>query len=263
MCYQANNDQRLIIGLVFIFLGLVGMLCLTAGYIANKTRNNSRIKATCVFTAHQIRHKLCSYQCNCVTKSYPCGEIICHSPYCQTCYKDCYDGFVVVEIPDIVKDIWIYILHGDDDEGYHLNYLNTFYPIGDEHQCYYDNTTNTIRLSYDVLKNEQDPYIAGIVLCAFAGGTLLVWSVIELNWSIMHFSRLWANRKRDIVLHAPQCLQCNANRCTNIGSTLNPEYSKKCGGCSKREIILRSVFQGKTDPRFATQFIKTVIDMAK
>jgi len=211
---------------------LIGLLCFTAGYVSNKKHNDNQVKAQCHFTEHDIREKQCSYSCTCRTSYYPCGENQCSSTTCSTCYKTCYDGYVSIDIPDIVSSVWMFILNNDDFSVVQ-NELNVNYAIGSQTLCYYDKNDNQ-KISFG-LKDSQSSYIVGIVFCSLAGIVLLIWGIIESVWISRKVSDWWADKKRNVRLSAPTCNVCRKNKIENTGSVFHPVYSNSCKDCQKTQ----------------------------
>lgn len=159
MC-DSCGGRLIIFGSVFLLFGLIGMLCMTAGYVANTNNNNALISDTCITQAYSVVAKQCSYTCNCDSKGQNC----------HTCYYTCFDGFIFVNITNIVNSYRIYVLTADrvSDIDYTLS-IN--YPIQKPFTCF--RTTQqpiSVRLSmYDA----NSSFIAGIVFLSFAAATLL------------------------------------------------------------------------------------------
>ena len=76
--------KLLVFGLPALVCALIGMLCLTAGYVSNSNKNSQLTKAMCGTLSYSIRARLCSYSCNCDNQGHNC----------QTCTYPCFDGYV-------------------------------------------------------------------------------------------------------------------------------------------------------------------------
>ena len=174
MCYCSRDLQEyfylrlLIFGLLFLLFGLIGMLCMTAGYINNSNKNSQLVQGTCVTQSHAVIGKTCSYTCN-------CNDDICH-----TCYRPCYDGYINVNIQNIVTMAPIYIITLISSPYDVNNYLTTFYPISGEFRCYYSGSNETSVQVQINLNDANSSFIAGLVFLSLAAVVLLIWIIFEM-----------------------------------------------------------------------------------
>ena len=181
--------RLLIFGLPCLVFGLIGMLCFTAGFVANTNFNNGLSRATCITKSTQVKANTCSYKCNCDGDGN-----------CQTCHYTCYDGYVTAAIQSITLGTQFQVINSLKTSFDVSNYLDTNYPINSEFTCYYNSNVNTTgRLEiYLGPKDAQSSYIAGLVFCGFAATVLLVWIIVE------------------IIICIPSCMDSVSDCCNNI-----------------------------------------------
>lgn len=165
MCDSDCGFISIICGVIFGLFGVIGMLCMTAGYVANTNNNNALITDMCTTQAYSVVAKQCSYTCNCDSKGNNC----------HTCYYTCFDGFIFVNITNIVNMFRIYVLTADrvSDVDY---YLSINYPVNKQFTCYRTTVEPIdVRLTrYDA----NSSFIAGIVFLSLAAATLVTYIII-------------------------------------------------------------------------------------
>lgn len=171
MCVDDGCGVRtLIFGCIFGLFGLIGMLCMTAGYVANTNNNNALVSDVCATQGYTIVSKQCSYTCYCDSKGNNC----------RTCYYTCFDGFIFINITDIVNMYRIYVLTADHVADVN-NYLSFNYPVGRPFTCY-----RTTQEPIDVRLTKYDAnssFIAGLVFLSLAAVILIVWIIVECCFS--------------------------------------------------------------------------------
>jgi len=252
---------RLIVGIIVGICGLIGMLCLTAGYVANRNHNATQIPAECLCIDHLIVKSRCSYSCRCRTITYDCGRTnLCSRTVCDTCYKDCYYGYVNLTIVNVVYDVFKYVIRYDHEHTV-INYLNEHFPIGSSTKCYYDKDKH-FDISFD-LKDEEGPYVAGLVFCLLAALFLVAWGIFELTILIAYCVNrcCFKHNKKSL---APLCTQCNQTRLQNIGFKMFPRYNvyRLCENCIATRNHIYD-YLGNQDMHFKQSFTDTIIDMSK
>jgi len=174
MCDGDGCCRLVIFGPIFLVFALIGMLCLTAGYVNNTNFNNNLSKGTCVTKSTYVLADTCSYTCNCVTDSQ--GHSTCH-----TCYYTCYDGYVVAAIDGVTQGSAFEAVSSLQTTYDATNYLNANYPTGKLFTCYYTGANSTGQVQvYLNPKDANSSYIAGLVFCGLAAAVLLAYVIVEL-----------------------------------------------------------------------------------
>lgn len=158
----------LIFGLVFLGLGLIGMLCLTAGWI-----NNSNLNDALTFTDKAVTVTSQSWATTC---SYCCSN----SDGCDTCYRTCFYGVISLEIPNVTTPFTIdlQVVSGITERNDVDVFLSTNFPIGKTFKCYYSGRGQSTHVQLQPNDSETSK-IVGIVFCSFAAAVLVVWLIVE------------------------------------------------------------------------------------
>lgn len=242
MCY--NNDlkrfyiYRISFGITFGILAVVGLLCMTAGYVANKKFNRELKEAICKITAHDIIKRRCSYTCHCHT------IIINEQSHirCRTCYRDCYYGYIIIEITNVINNFYKYIINYNQQGRVEL-YLNQYFPINSVRQCFY--TKNEKPYIVFNKKNEEGPFIAGVCFLIVAGVVLFLWGVLELTY-------FFYPAKKQILF----CQDCNHQKAKSKQNPL-------CTQCTRKRNAIKIFLEnnGHQNRNFENNFINNVIRM--
>ena len=158
-----------ILGPLFGLFALIGLLCMTAGYLNNMNINGSMVHATCLSTSYQILPDSCYRSC-CTTDSK--GK-------CVGCSYICYSGYVTASIENITTGT-VFKAFTDDLYTNVNAYLTVHYPSGKLFSCYY--TFGTSVSIFLGLTDVQGPYIAGLVFLGLAAAVGLVWLIISIPY---------------------------------------------------------------------------------
>jgi hypothetical protein len=161
--------SSVILGIIFGLFALIGMLCMTAGYVNNKNKNGNMVPAACQTLFSQIQTDSCYRSC-CSTDS---------NGKCIGCYYVCYSGYVTASIENITVGSVLKVYTNDLYANVNA-YLNVNYPNGRFFSCYY--TYGSSVSLFLGLFDVQGPYIAGIVFLSLAALVLLIWIIIAFPW---------------------------------------------------------------------------------
>lgn len=156
--------KLLVFGLPALVCALIGMLCLTTGYVGNSNKNAQLSEATCGTLSYSIRARLCSYTCNCDSQG----------KNCQTCTYPCFDGYIVVAIQNVVTGATILVTQGARASNDVLVLMQTNYPINGTFRCFYSGIGASAQV-YLSMFDADTSFIVGLVFCGLACLFLLIW----------------------------------------------------------------------------------------
>lgn len=158
--------SSVILGPTFGVFALIGMLCMTAGYVNNMNKNAAMVPATCNAISYQIQPDSCYRGCCSVDSNNKCIG----------CYYTCYSGFVTASIQDITPGSTFKVYTNDQYSNVNA-FLSVNYPSGKLFSCFYTYTGSAVAIALG-LNDVQGPYIAGLVFLGLAAAVGLVWLVI-------------------------------------------------------------------------------------
>lgn len=159
----------LFLGIPFLVCGLIGMLCMTAGYVVNSNANNQLRVGNCVTQSWFIQQTRCTNTC--------CSKD--HDGNCISCTFTCYNSVVYVNIADVAQNDPVTVAGGANTAADAQALLQVNYPIGGSFRCYYQvSNTSSVPIQLN-LNDAMSSYIAGLFFLSAAALILLVWIVIE------------------------------------------------------------------------------------
>jgi len=168
MC-ESFGCRAVIFGSLFLLFGLIGMLCMTAGYVVNTNFDNGLKKTTCTTLSSYVLAAQCSYSCFCNSN----GK-------CQVCYYTCYNCWVVALIAGVTPGSTLQVASGLQSTIDATSFLSIDYPNNGTFTCYYNyNSTGPVNI-YLNQRDAQSSFVAGLVFCGLAAAVLLVWIIIEI-----------------------------------------------------------------------------------
>ena len=182
--------STVILGPIFGVFALIGLLCMTAGYVNNMNMNNAMVAAVCQTMSYQIQPDSCYRGC-CSTDS---------NGKCIGCYYTCYSGYVTASIQNITTGSTIKVYTNDLYNNVNA-YLSVTYPTGKLFSCYY--TYNTKRASSGVRKenlktNRMGKRIEKIVQSIQHGVRLGLSKIQEIKHGIIDVKN--QNQKRSVTI---------------------------------------------------------------
>lgn len=159
---------RVSLFLLFLIPGIIGMLCMTAGYVNFTNKNDRFVKATCECIKTQIVRDSCYDACCYHDKDNDCVG----------CYYDCYSGIVNADIENVTVKTYPINVYTSDYKNKVNAFLNVNYPIGKLFRCYYTFKNDHVVISVNKY-NTLQPFIAGIIFLSISGLFLLFWIIFE------------------------------------------------------------------------------------
>lgn len=192
--------RGLIIGAVDVAVFVIVFFPLYfGGYVASAVWNANALRTTCTITDSWTVQDSCSYDCNCYQQCGSSGGS-CHE-VCQTCWKTCWDGWVTytfVYQPDNTTHEFDYERDpGDDTAAMAANYLNMWYPVGQQVPCYVNRRDlNDVRFSED---NPMGFYYAALALGGAAMAVPVLWIAIEGILWLRENTWVWARGKEHVM----------------------------------------------------------------
>lgn len=159
---------RLIFFGLFLVPGLIGMLCMTAGYVNYNNKNEKYVSATCQCVSTQIINDRCYDSC-----CYRDDE-----DDCVGCYYDCYSGIVNADIENVTIKAYALKVYTNDYKNKVNAYLNVHYPLNKLFHCYYTFQDDNVVISLSMY-NTFPPFVAGLVFLSISGIFLLIWLICE------------------------------------------------------------------------------------
>lgn len=170
MCDSDCCVRALIFGLIALVFGLVGMLCMTAGYVNNTNFNDDITKATCVVVSSTVQAGTCTESCN------------CNGNNCGICTFTCFNAIVTASIAGVTSGSTVEVVGGLLTPSDATAYLAADFPNGASFVCFYNtNANNTGQVSIFLSeRNAESSFIAGLVFCGLTAATILIWIVVEI-----------------------------------------------------------------------------------
>jgi hypothetical protein len=166
MCDGDECCWSAILGSIFGVFALVGLLCMTAGYVNNRNKNGVMVLATCAVVSTQTLPDSCYNYC-CYTDS---------DNNCVSCYQPCFSGYVDASIPNITDGSTFKVF--SDRAAINVNaYLSVNYKVGKLFSCFYTFSGSSVSIQLG-LSDIQGPYIAGLVFLSLAAFVLIIWFII-------------------------------------------------------------------------------------
>ena len=144
------------------------MLCMTAGYVNFKNKNDKYVPATCKCKSTKIINDRCYDSC-CYRNE---------DDECEGCYYDCFSGLVNADIENVTVNTYGIIVYTSDYWNKVNAYLNVNYPIGKMFHCYYTFHNDDVTISLG-LYNPFPSFVAGLVFLSISGLFLLFWMIVE------------------------------------------------------------------------------------
>ncbi len=138
------------------------------GYTPNLDWNQSATITQCKVYDHIITNKTCSVSCNCAS--------ITSVITCDTCYFECYDGYISVTYA--IYNNTIEVISNNEFYDNVVDYLNNNYPINESVVCYYQSDDPyDVRVNY---KNYIVYLVFFIIFVSLGSLILLVWLSCEI-----------------------------------------------------------------------------------
>jgi hypothetical protein len=174
MC--CNIYSRVITGIISVLILLIPCILFNSG--VGREWNKNAVGSKCFIVDHIIAENKCSYACNCgnVCITIPDqegGTITRCRNECDTCWKLCYNGNIVVEVNNL--ETQVFALTDDTINKVSIE-LNNKYPLNGTVTCYY--YKNTVKFS-----NEENLVYLGfyIFFTIVAGLVALITLLVELK----------------------------------------------------------------------------------
>lgn len=196
--------SSVILGIIFGIFALIGLLCMTAGYVNNRNKNGNLVPATCQTISSETLPDSCYKSC-CYFDSD--GE-------CVGCTYTCYSGYVKAAVENITAGSVLKVTTRDLYTDVNA-FLNVYYPVGRLFSCYY--TFGYSVSLYLGLYDIQGPYIAGIAFLALAALALLIWIILSVPWL---YNCCCSN-----------CSNCCSSNCSGCCSGCSSSCSNCLAGC--------------------------------